>query len=428
MNRVSTRQRLHRNAIQHLLLTAGILAASCPMAWAGTPVMPASGPISAKAVSIPASTTAPPLHSQAALDAWLQATTGTPTPLDALSAGGKRRFLGSLVFGEHGLASFGTDDLGYELTREQIHAVLALFDATGYENGVPNARPLNGWPQDPPGDDHFGPRYDRLAAIKYPAGGEDEKEHALRIDQTYLTAFPLVEVSSPQELSDADLLWFLRASMQTSPAIATNRQRLDTVLKALQQAQQRHLDSPGLFMLVQTWLLAGGQLERASQLADRFPTLGLVQVPYPVRAAQAAPGMPTWWLLDTDGQHMIEQVADLRLTRVLILAGCHFSAEAARDIAQDPQLGPVFARHAQWLGLSGDLSAWADWNRRFPTAPMALIVDRATWTVLPDWNMPTFAVIQHGHVVETMSGWRSGDMAQRARLLSLLQRHGLAPP
>lgn len=59
----------------------------------------AADPAAASGTSTPA---APglPLRSQEALNAWLRANTGKPTPLDALSAGGRERFLAGLDFGE----------------------------------------------------------------------------------------------------------------------------------------------------------------------------------------------------------------------------------------------------------------------------------------------------------------------------------------
>lgn len=57
------------------------------------------------------------------------------SPLENLSSNSKWSFIGSLVFGESGLASYRYDLLEQELTATEIHEILSLF-------GVQNTTPL----------------------------------------------------------------------------------------------------------------------------------------------------------------------------------------------------------------------------------------------------------------------------------------------
>jgi len=54
---------------------------------------------------------------------------GGNTPLDALSAGARARFLGSLRFNESGLAEYSYSDLARELSTSEAYGILAIFGA-----------------------------------------------------------------------------------------------------------------------------------------------------------------------------------------------------------------------------------------------------------------------------------------------------------
>ncbi|HZP64927.1 MAG TPA: hypothetical protein VFB32_01345 [Rudaea sp.] len=74
-----------------------------------------------------------PITSKAELAEHLHSTPRGASPLDVLSPGAKRRFLASLRFGEHGLASYAYDDLEAECTSAQIYRILSLF---GVQSGT----------------------------------------------------------------------------------------------------------------------------------------------------------------------------------------------------------------------------------------------------------------------------------------------------
>lgn len=58
---------------------------------------------------------------------WYVGNLPASSPLKQLSDQGRARFLNSLTFGDHGLASFSYADLQAELTASQIYRVLSLF-------------------------------------------------------------------------------------------------------------------------------------------------------------------------------------------------------------------------------------------------------------------------------------------------------------
>ncbi|MCW4455096.1 hypothetical protein OK348_09820 [Flavobacterium sp. MXW15] len=105
--------------------------------------MPARRWILATLLAVAATCTAtepapPAIDSEPALRRYLQAHAGQATPLDALPAGARVRFLDTLRFGPRG-ADVSIGDL-HLLTREQGRALLALFGLQRLADGTPIGR------------------------------------------------------------------------------------------------------------------------------------------------------------------------------------------------------------------------------------------------------------------------------------------------
>src|SRR3546814_12512505 len=129
--------------------------------------------------------------------------------------------------------------------------------------------------------------------------------------------------------------------------------------------------------------------------------------------------------MNSDGNGLSRTAIALQPTQVLVTAGCHFSADAAEDIAADPVLGPGFARHAHWLvSTPGNesIDAARDWNRRFPDAQVEMIHDRGEWSILPTWSMPKFHIVRGGQVIRTVKGCPSSATYHRQPLIDGLRR------
>lgn len=172
-------------------------------------------------------------------------------------------------------------------------------------------------------------------------------------------------------------------------------------------------------------LLKARRFDAAREFAARRPDAGLPAVPQFIDTDTG--GLPSAWRFSADGK--AERIGiDLQPLQIIVAAGCHFSQDAARDIAADPVLGPVFARHARWLSLqpgNENLDALAEWNRTHPQTPMLAIHDRSKWALIPQWSMPTFAIVKDGKLIDSTKGWRSDDLEFRGKLVTLLVRAGL---
>lgn len=196
---------------------------------------------------------------------------------------------------------------------------------------------------------------------------------------------------------------------------------------ALGELERRGTAKPEELARMRNALLAARRFDDAARFGAAHPQAEFAPLPRFVDAGNIAPGQPSVWRDTGDGR--FERVAlDLAPAQVLVMAGCHFSDDAAREIAVDPVLGPAFRAHATWLGQppgNEDPADVAEWNRAHPHAPMLTLYDRAEWPMFPEWRMPVFYVVRNGKVVGTVVGWKPSDA--RGALIALLRENGLLP-
>jgi hypothetical protein len=203
---------------------------------------------------------------------------------------------------------------------------------------------------------------------------------------------------------------------------------LEAMLGIVAELDARGSTTPRELARTRNALLAARRFEQAAAFGDSHPRAALSPLPRFVDAGDIASGRPSAWREAGNGR--FERVAlDLGPTQVLVMAGCHFSDDAARGIDADPVLGPLFRTHAHWLGQPPGVEDPADveaWNTTHPQAPMLPLYDRDEWPMFPRWVMPTFYVVRDGEVLGSVRGWAPAEA--RAELVGLLQRTGLLPP
>ncbi|MEL4890774.1 hypothetical protein PQU63_04230 [Xanthomonas protegens] len=364
-----------------------------------------------------------PIRSSAQLAAYLRAHAGQRTPLDALTPGAHERFLDGLVFGRNGLGGFDTQDLP-QLTRTQGRALLALFGVERYAESLPHwaTQPRVSDPAAPIGD--LERRYNRYN--RDPRGARHTQG-----DPWPVLRSALPEAFDPTAIThlDAAALELLYRAVAAAYALRPIPAGLDAQLQLLAQLRLRGQATATQLEAAGNALLLAHRVEDARALVAAG---GSADWPHWLRIDDrldtGAQG-PTLWSLDTDGRTLRRQRIDLRPTQLLVTAGCHFAADAAAAIAADPELGPVFRRHALWLSLppgSENLDALRAWNRTHPQTPLHPLYDVEEWPLLPrEWRMPTFFLVRDGKVVAQVQGWPADDGAQRRALKAMLQGAGL---
>ncbi|MBD8879170.1 hypothetical protein IHE49_01595 [Rhodanobacter sp. 7MK24] len=347
-----------------------------------------------------ASTQATPLtvRSQAELNRYLRDIPIANTPLAPLSSGGRKRFLGELIWGRRGLGGVPLDDIDNELTHEQAVRLLSLFDVQAYARGhgltlVERARrqaertedaKARGCAVDNCPESAIEQRFDALM-LREPDPVLPDVERRAGIGRHYTDLFShLQRPDSLRGASKPDLRLLKRAAeyaLSTQPS-AGNISDLQADLAELQhRGMVDDRDYTGLYAAFVTTR----QLGKASMLAQGHPGISVDAIPAVSSTTLLPPGQPTALLVDA-------------------------------------RLRPLFAKHAIWLASqSTPFADAAEWNRLFPDQPIHIAWQDNEWSMLDDWSMPTFYVFRQGRLADKWSGHDMELLRTHLRKDGLLQ-------
>ena len=254
----------------------------------------------------------------------------------------------------------------------------------------------------------------------------DDLAYATSIRREYVANFGRINgADDVRAASDADLALHWQAVSSTA-FYSDDDGVADAAVRVYAELERRGMADAKATDRVFNVLLKTRRFDAARDFASRHADAELPSVPQFIDAETG--DMPSAWQFSADGSKAKRIGIDLKPLQLIVVAGCHFSEDAAREISSDPLLGPVFARHARWVSLppgGENLHALAEWNRNHPHAPMLAIHDRSEWALISEWVMPTFAIVKDGKVIDSTRGWSSDGPEFRAQLVALLERAGL---
>jgi hypothetical protein len=276
------------------------------------------------------------------------------------------------------------------------------------------------------GDGDIAQRAARVKLLADMRARPDDLAYATNIRREYEANFG--QISDPAHLRssiDADLLLYWQAVSSTA-FYSDDDGVADAAVRVYAELERRGMADAKATERVFNVLLKARRFDAARDFAARHPDEKLAAVPQFIDTDTG--GLPSAWQLSADGGAATRIGIDLTPLQIIVVAGCHFSEDAAREITKDPILGPVFSRHARWISLQPggeNLDALAEWNRMYPQAPMLAIHDRSEWALISRWVMPTFAIVKDGKVIDSTRGWSSDGPEFRAQLIALLERTDL---
>ena len=362
---------------------------------------------------------ATPIRAQAELQRYLRETPIRNTPLAPLPPTSRKRFLEQLQFRAHGV------DINYgepaaELTHPQIVRLYALFGQSAPASlGLTaaqqqrrmlerneDARRRNCIPAQCP-ESEVERRFDALGAIaphfdlpdaqRFTA---EKRDYDRLFDSFFRTPDAL------RDLGDPDLRLLTRALYTTLYAVPDDV-HIAQLHRVLQEMQRRGMTEDADFKELHDAEVAARRFAAASALRAAHPGMRVAALPTFVPGPAPAAGQPTALSVDARGDTMRRQAVDLGgPLRIVVIAGCHFSEDAAKAIEGDAELRPLFARHSFWLAApSQPITDVPAWNREFADLPMHVAWRQDEWPMLPDWGMPTYYVYRDGQLVKRFSGW-----------------------
>jgi hypothetical protein len=356
---------------------------------------------------------AKPIATRAEVDAYLRDTPPANSPLSWLTPGARRRFLDSLVFTERGLGGMSLDDLRYELTHKQAYELLQLFGAQSYALEL-DARSTPRPATDDQAASVLEPAYDHLQSAVGQAAGNAGQGPA--IPRSYAAEFAPEQTSTRMHaLGDRDVELLFRAATLAFRATSQPGYLAD-MRRDFAELERRHrVDRPHASDFYEALLIAH-QTDEARTLLAAYPSIERRPPPLMRSFNRIRDGQPSLWIamLGTHKRELVRFRFNIRApAQVIVLAstGCHFSADAARDIEADPLLRDVFRGYAQWVAPASEVTAFdavRDWNQAHPALRLGIAYDNATLPMVERFETPTFYFLNHGTVVDTVVGWPPG--------------------
>jgi hypothetical protein len=369
------------------------------------------------------------ITSKAELTRYLHDTRPGTSPLDRLSPGGRKRFLAQLQFGDHGLQGFSLADPQNELTQPQMVQLLGLFGAEKYataegltpaeqsrrERERASDAEARGCAVETCPESIIEQRFDELILHQLQGATTDARRASL-VSQHYNRLFSSYQLPERlRSVSDPDLRLLKRAVDEALFHVPDETHAAQLQMDLAELQRRNMIDGKDYASLYRA-MLASRRFAEATALARKHTDMNVEAVPTLRENHRLPQGWPTALTVDAQGGTMIRQAFDMSAPlRIVVVASCHFSQDAARAIEADTQLRPVFTGHAIWLAAQGEsLDAAIDWNRKFPDQPIHVAWQDNEWSMLDSWAMPTFYIFRHGQLVKKFSGWEDANTLKQS--------------
>ena len=203
------------------------------------------------------------------------------------------------------------------------------------------------------------------------------------------------------------------------------------LLSLASELERRSLATAQQLETVHAALVAARLLDEARAFHDAHPDLEARRVPAVEDRTTQPGGAPPVLVWDAGRGMLVRESVDLDAEyQVLVVShpSCGFSQAASGAIRDDPELGPLFERHATWIvAPPGNLplDAIERWQSAQPAQRIALIDSPPTWSFIEVGQTPTFYFLRNGDVVERVQGWP--DKGNREALVAALQGIGAMP-
>jgi hypothetical protein len=228
---------------------------------------------------------------------------------------------------------------------------------------------------------------------------------------------PRQSEASLREMSDGDVALFQRAAL-----IVASVEPGDThdMFLDLAEAERRAIAAPAWIKRTHDLLIVGRDFAAAETFRKRHPDAGFAALP-PVRDERHGRGPGVIEIGEHGDELVLRNVSIDRPAQVVVVAGCHFSKDAANAIEADPELRSLFSRDVMWITPAEYNPADPDlvqWNREHPLARMTTVWRESEWP-LDLGSMPTFYFLRAGHVAATVVGWQPDKVRDGFREVGL---------
>lgn len=345
------------------------------------------------------------------MQAFIESPAFEGSPLASLSRGGLKRFVAGLNDGHGGFSSLDPSDLQAELSSSQIDAVFRLMGAEALVgvyvgNDQPHARYAM--------ETDFEQRFTALNEVSEPL---EDPQNRRAFRKLFDELFPdSVTGESLMLLNNHDLALAFRA-LKANARLRMSADATDHLLLSLRLLTERDALTDTQIAAVHNVLVAERRFSEAESLENDFADVELTPVPRHRELGTPSTNGPTLLSVFDNGNGLQREALPLdQGLRIVVVASCHFSQDAARAIKEDPRLDKLFREHATWLASADEsFGNVANWNSEFPSQPIHIAWSDDEWSMLDSWAMPTFYVFRDGENIAQWAGWPADTGMQTLR-------------
>lgn len=210
--------------------------------------------------------------------------------------------------------------------------------------------------------------------------------------------------------SSIDTLWFFaNITGDTNSDVYLNRQiDILNILRTRNDAlSSEYIDSYNA-------LVTARRFEEAKHLLANAPEMNVTPIPViqSVKDDVTPKGHAILELSENATSFSLRPVQIDVGDRIVIVAGCHFSEDAARDINSNNALRSAFLKgKAIWLEpAEADLNAQIiqEWNQNFPDQKLSIAYHNSEWKGIDFARIPNFYFYKSGHLIGNVTGWKRG--------------------
>ncbi len=361
---------------------------------------------------------------------------GQPTPLDALTPYGKRRFLQQMQWSDRGLGSFGYASLVRELDPPQIAAIMAMIDASELSpvRGRDFSTPPLRLPAPSADAEARLVQLERFRDAESRRRAEKGKPVSLAdvapLERRYKKLFGgRMTENQLRQLDLGDLPLYFDATALVAQgrygSVASRHMMLVyEELRARGVDTRRTIDDTVL-----EGLLSAREFAQAKAFVSTRPHLARRTIPAvhdPLGPGFAGRSVYRYDAAQTSlTREALPYPAGTELV-MIVDAGCGFSANALAALSGDAELRDRLLK-ANLTLVTPPRSSIAfgfvgEWNDANPSIPMRIPYKLAEWKSVDVEGVPQFYLLKKGQVVGQLSGWPLEG--NKAALLALLDRAG----
>lgn len=249
----------------------------------------------------------------------------------------------------------------------------------------------------------------------------DAAEKFEKLEREYDRIFAIHDDQLRNMDNDGVLAMFRSANMMASYTMFFQTQKNPRFLAAMEAAfaelQRRGSPSAAVASDMIGAYVAARRFADANRIIAVSGAADLPRLPDKVQVQNFIRDRPGAYFIDPgSGQIGLTNFDTTTGDIIVIVAGCHFSRDAAEDIAATPSLRRAFGRtRTLWLSPADrqfDADQLRAWNEEFPEQPMLVAYSHAPWKGVDFSEIPNFYFYRDGRLIAQHAGWKKGAPPQ----------------